>query len=136
MIRTRYTTGGVFESRYGFSRAVKIGDRVLVAGTTAASEHHTGAPGEAVEQVRAILARIDGVLAKFGGSLSDVVSYRCYVVNVPRDAEAIALELGAAFGEIRPAGTLIGSHALILPNMLVEMEFEAILGSSVEIVDL
>ncbi|CAN5446555.1 RidA family protein [soil metagenome] len=136
MIRTRYTTGSVFEKSYGFSRAVKIGDRILVAGTTAASEHHTGGPGEAVEQVRAILARIDGVLAKFGGSLADVVSYRCYVVNVPRDAEAIALELGVTFGESRPAGTLIGSHALILPNMLVEMEFEAVLGSSAEIVDL
>ncbi len=136
MKRIRYSSGTIFEANYGYSRAVRIGDRVLVAGTTAAAEHHTGAEGEAAEQTDAILERINGVLAQFGSSLADVVSFHCYVVNVERDSEAVALTLGKYFRDIRPAGTLVGTSALIRPNMLVEIDVEAVLGSGEEIEDL
>lgn len=136
MKRIRHSSGTIFEQNYGYSRAVQIGDRVLVAGTTAAAEHHTGADGEAAEQTSAILERINGVLGKFGGSLADVVAFHCFVVNVERDSETVALTLGKYFRDIRPAGTLVGTSALIRPNMLVEINVEAVLGSSESVEDI
>lgn len=135
MKRTRFTTGSSFESNYGFSRAIRVGERIFVSGSTSAQPHHTGKPGEAAEQTRAILTYVDGVLNRFGSSLADVVMYRCFVVDM-NEADGVARELGAVFGEFRPAGTLVGTSALFFSNMLVEMDFEAIVGSSSEFEDI
>lgn len=135
MKRKRFTIGGSFETNYGFSRAIQVGDRVFISGTTAQDPEHTGKPGEAAQQTRRILEWAGQILAKFGGSIDDVVMYRCFVVDMTA-ADEVARVLGEVFANTRPAGTLVGTSALFFPAMLVEMDFEAILGSAEEFEDI
>lgn len=128
LTRKRFTTGGSFETNYGFSRAIQVDDRVFISGTTAQEPGNTGKPGEAAQQTRRILEAAGQILQRFGGSIDDVVMYRCFVVDMTA-ADEVARVLGEVFARSRPAGTLVGTSALFFPSMLVEMDFEAILGS-------
>ena len=123
--RQHYSSGTVWEELAGYSRAVRIGDRILVAGTTA-----TGPAGEVIGgadpavQARYILDKIEVALRQLGGQLSDVVRTRIYLRNA-NDWEAVARVHGERFGAIRPVNTLVEAK-LIGEEYLVEIEAEAV----------
>lgn len=124
-IRRRISSGGPYEARYGYSRAVAVGDSCWVAGTTDAGPDGISLhPGDAAAQARAAWAIAIGALAEAGFSVADVVRTRVYIVRA-EDAIAVAEVNGELFGAIRPAATLVRVAGLIDPSMLVEVELEA-----------
>ncbi len=127
--RQLVSSGGPFEAKAGYSRAVRVGDQVAVAGTAAYKDGVPYAPGDAVAQTRHILAVIARALAEAGATMSDVVRYRVFITDMS-DWPAVRDELGAVFAAIRPAGTLVGVNALVDPVLKVEIEVDAIVGSS------
>jgi enamine deaminase RidA (YjgF/YER057c/UK114 family) len=124
--RLRVDTGSVWEPIAGYSRAVRVGERILVSGTTAT--HGSGevvCPGDPYGQTVYVLDKIAASLAALGGSLEDVVRTRIYV----RDAnqwEPVSRAHGRRFGDIRPANTLI--EAKLIGDYEVEIEAEAVVG--------
>ena len=123
--RRLISSGGPYEARFGYSRAVVDGDACWVAGTTdAGPDGESQHPGDAAAQARASWSIIKRALGDAGFALSDVVRTRMYVVSA-EDAIAVAGVHGEVFGEVRPASTLLVVAALIEPTMLVEVEAEA-----------
>lgn len=118
--RARFGSGSEFEAVVGYSRVVRAGDQVHVAGTTGAGE-------DIVAQTRDALRRIESALEQAGAALSDVVRTRMYVTDISRwrDVGAVHAEV---FGDIRPVATMIEVSALISPGLYVEIEAEAHLG--------
>jgi len=114
---------------YGYSRAVRVGDRVFVAGTAAYKDGVPFAPGDAGAQTRHILDVIEHALAEAGAALGDVTRYRVYVTDMS-DYQDVGAELGRVFGAIRPAGAMVGTSALIHPDLKVEIEVDAIIGTA------
>ena len=127
--RQLVSSGGPFEARFGYSRAVRVGSHVAVAGTTAIKEGAPFAPGDAAAQTRFILEVIEQALAEVGAALGDVIRYRVFVTDIA-DYAAVGAELGRVFGAIRPAGTLVGNSTLVNPDLRVEIEVDAIVGSA------
>ena len=126
MKRTLISSGTVWEKKYGYSRAVVVGDRIFVAGTTAVDE--TGAivgDGSPYEQAKFIYQKIDRALREAGSSLRDVVRVRTFVVDITR-WEEVARAQGEVFSTIRPAATLVQITALVDPRLLVEIEVDAV----------
>lgn len=124
----RVASGGPWETRFGYSRAVRAGDLVLVAGTTAIDEDGVvRGIGDAAAQTAFALERIEAALAQAGASLEQVVRTRMYVTDVSR-AEEIGRVHGERFGEHPPASTMVGVAALLDPRMLVEIEAVAYVG--------
>jgi len=126
--RRRALSGTVWEDLAGFSRAVRVGDRILVSGTTATHRDRLIGGDDAGSQAHFVIDKIEGAIESLGGSLADVVRTRVYV---PRegDWEAVCQAHGARFAGVRPANTLV--HAgLIGEGYLVEMEAEAVVGVS------
>jgi len=104
--------------RYGYSRAVRIGSVIEVAGTTA--------PGDsAYEQARAALTTIAHALSELGASLENVVRTRMFVVDLAADGDDVARAHGEVFAEVRPATAMYGISRLLNPEMLVEIEATA-----------
>lgn len=130
--RQRVSSGGPFEARFGYSRAVRVGSHVAVAGTTAIKDGAPFAPGDAAAQTRYILEVIEQALAEAGATMSDVIRYRVFVTDIA-DYPAVGAELGRVFGDIRPAGTLVGNSTLVNPDLRVEIEVDAIVNSAVQI---
>jgi reactive intermediate/imine deaminase len=125
--RENYATGTTWEPLVGYSRAVRIGPHVWVSGTTATdAEGRVVAPGDAAAQTRQVLENVQAVLARAGARLSDVVRTRMYVRDI-RDWEAIGRVHGEYFGSIRPAATMVEVSRLIDPDLLVEIEVDALL---------
>ena len=123
--RRLVSSGGPYEARFGYSRAVAVGDSCWVAGTTDAGADGTSLhPGDAAAQARAAFAIALGALEDAGFAAEDVVRTRMYIVR-PDDATAVAGVNGEIFGAIRPASTLVRVAGLIDPSMLVEVELEA-----------
>jgi enamine deaminase RidA (YjgF/YER057c/UK114 family) len=117
--RRTVSSGSEFEELVGYSRAVRTGPYVVVAGTTA--------PGEGIAaQAREALRRIGIALQQVGASLADVVRTRMYVTDISlwRDLAAVHCEV---FGDVRPAATMLEVSALISPELLVEIEVDAYL---------
>jgi enamine deaminase RidA (YjgF/YER057c/UK114 family) len=117
MQRLNVSSGSTFESTVGYSRAVRVGPHVVVAGTTA--------PGEDVSaQTREVLRRIDVALQEAGSSLADVVRTRMFVTDISKWREVGAVH-AEVFGDIRPVTTMVEVSALISPELLVEIEVDA-----------
>jgi enamine deaminase RidA (YjgF/YER057c/UK114 family) len=123
--RRRVSSGGPYEARYGYSRAIAVGDACWVAGTTDAGPDGTSQhPGDAAGQARAAFAIVARALGDAGFAVEDVVRTRMYIVR-PDDAASVAAVNGEIFGDIRPASTLVVVAGLIDPSLLVEVEAEA-----------
>ncbi|MBX0326654.1 RidA family protein [Oscillochloris sp. ZM17-4] len=125
MKRRLISSGTPWEALAGYSRAVRVGERVFVSGTTASDA--SGAvqhPGDAGAQTRYIIRKIEAALAEAGAGLSDVVRTRVFVRSIA-DWEPVARAHGELFADIRPANTLVRAE-MISPEMLVEIEAEAI----------
>jgi enamine deaminase RidA (YjgF/YER057c/UK114 family) len=105
----------------GYSRAVRAGQLIEVAGTTA--------PGaSAYEQARGALATIEAALAELGASLANVVRTRMFVVDIAQNADEVGRAHGEVFAEIKPASAMYGVAGLLRPEMLVEIEATALRG--------
>ena len=119
-------SGSEFESVVGYSRAVRVGPHVAVAGTTG-----SGPAGDIAAQARDALRRIEVALGQAGAALTDVVRTRIYVTDISRWREVGAVH-AQVFGEVRPAATMVEVSALITPEILVEIEADAFLDPGAE----
>ena len=126
--RQLISSGGPFETRVGYSRAVRVGDHVAVSGTTAYKDGAPFAPGDAAAQTRYALGVIEQALAEAGATMGDVIRYRVFLTDIA-DFPAVGAEFGKVFGAIRPAGTIVGNSTLIDPALRVEIEVDAVAGS-------
>lgn len=127
--RTRVSTNTPLEVKYHYCRAIRVGDLVFVSGTTAMKDGALVGVGDAGAQTRQILANIGWALGQAGASSHDVVRYRIYVTNIA-DAPAVVDEVSKAFAPATPTATLVEVKGLINPDMLVEVEVDAIVGAS------
>ncbi|MFD0588567.1 RidA family protein [Paenibacillus sp. GCM10027627] len=127
--RIRISTGSPWEPIVGYSRAVRIGNVIEVAGTTAMKDGEVVGVGDAYEQTRYILELIQDSIEKAGGRLSDVVRTRMFVTDI-RLWEQIGKAHGEFFRDIRPVATMVEVKALIDPALLVEIEVQAILSET------
>ncbi len=114
-----------FEALYGFSRAVRVGNQILVSGTAPVEPDGGSTPGDAAAQARRCFAIILKAIEELGGSVSDVVRTRMYIVD-PSDADVVGSVHGEIFGDIRPAATMVVVKALLRDEWLVEIEADAL----------
>ena len=125
--RQRYSTNTPWEAIGGYSRAVRVGDRILVSGSTASGAEGALGIADAAEQTRAVLEIIQSAVESLGGRLEDVVRTRIYVKDIAL-WESVARVHGEFFADIRPACTLVEAR-LVDDSLLVEIEAEAVVGS-------
>jgi len=124
--RQLISSGGTWEPVVGYSRAVRVGDHVSVAGTTAATPDGPEGGDDIGAQTRACLVRIRAALFEAGATLEDVIRTRMFVTDISRWQEVGRVH-GEFLGHVRPASTMVEVNALIEPGLLVEIEADAII---------
>jgi enamine deaminase RidA (YjgF/YER057c/UK114 family) len=123
---SRYAVGSVGEEAFGFCQAVRRGPHVAVSGSTGRDVDGRLVPGGAYAQTRPALENLQTALAAVGGSLADVIRTRVFIVDIT-EWEAVARAHCEAFAQHPPASSLIGVNALFEPDVLVEIEADAII---------
>ncbi len=129
--RVNVSSGGPLEATVGYSRAVRVGDHVAVAGTTTLRPDGVDHPGDCYQQTRAVLRIIADALRQAGASLSDVVRTRAFLTDMSTAGD-YGRAHGEVFSDIRPAATLVEVSALVHPDLVVEIEVDAIITPSTE----
>lgn len=125
MTRENVASGSPFEPRYGFSRAVRVGDRVLVAGTAPIWPDDFVDPDPGAQAARCLEIMLDA-LREAGGRAEDVVRTRMFITDAAH-SDVVGAAHGDVFSEIRPASTMVVVGGLLDPRWVVEMELEAVL---------
>ncbi len=126
MRRQNISSGSPFEKPIGFSRAVRLGERIAVSGTAPiAADGSTAHPGDMYGQTLRCLEIIREAIEKAGGGLKDVIRTRVYLTDAERWQDAASAH-GKIFGDIRPACTFVEIARLIAPDWLVEIEAECV----------
>jgi enamine deaminase RidA (YjgF/YER057c/UK114 family) len=126
------STGGALEEKYGYSRAVRVGDTIRVSGTCATDpDGNTVGVGDVGAQVARCFEIIASALEGAGATLGDIVINRIYLTNID-DAPAAGEVHGAIFGEVKPACTMMAIGALVNPEFLVEIECEAVVSEEAD----
>ena len=128
MERLLVSSGSPYEAAVGYSRAVRVGDRVFVAGCAPIMPDGAEPPADPYAQAKRCLEIVETALRNAGSSLADVVRTRVYLVRV-EDFEAVGRAHGEAFSEIRPANTTVVVSGLVDPRWLLEIEAEAVVTS-------
>jgi enamine deaminase RidA (YjgF/YER057c/UK114 family) len=124
--RRLISTGSPYEVALGYSRAVRVGDRVFVAGCAPVMPDNADPPSDSYGQTKRCIERIEQALVEAGGALADVVRTRVYLTP-EADFDAFGRAHGEAFGDVRPANTTVVIAALVDPRWLLEIEAEAVL---------
>ena len=123
-LRRLYRSGGSWEDAFGYSRAIRTGDRIIVSGCTSAVDGAVQHAGDAGGQMRVALEHVLEAITALGGTLGDVIQTRIYVVN-RADCDAIGRVHGEQFVDVHPAATMVLVAGLLDEEMLVEVEVEA-----------
>lgn len=127
--RQNISSNSPYEPIFGYSRAVRVGDQVFVAGTVAwGDDGEIVGIGDMYAQAKQTLRNIERALAAAGATMADVVRTRMFMTDVSRWSE-VAKAHGEVFGEIRPAATGIEIKALVRPEFLVDIEVDAVIGA-------
>ena len=124
--RKNISSGSQYEEMVGYSRAVRVGNIIEIAGTTAIENNEIVGKDNAYEQTKFIVKKIEKALISLDGNLSDVVRTRIFVTNI-NDWENVGRAHGEFFSDIRPVTTLVEIDKLVSEDMLVEIEATAIL---------
>ena len=127
-MRQTVSSGSPYEPVFGFSRGMRIGDRILIGGTAPMEPDGSTTPGDAAAQTRRCLQTIREALEGLGGGLQDVVRTRIFITDA-RDADAIGRVHGELFGDIRPVTTMAVISGFVRPEWKVEVEAEAVIGA-------
>jgi enamine deaminase RidA (YjgF/YER057c/UK114 family) len=128
MARQNISTGGPWEGKIGYSRAVRVGAAVYVSGSTAMTASGLVGKGDPYAQTIQTFKTIEAALQQAGASLNDVVRTRIYMANIDQWQE-VGRAHGEMFGSIRPATTMVEVSRLIDPDMLVEIEADAVISA-------
>jgi enamine deaminase RidA (YjgF/YER057c/UK114 family) len=125
----RISSGGPLEDVYAYSRAVRVGDRVFISGSTALRAGGVEGPGDMYRQTRATIETILRALAEAGGAPGDLVYTKTFLTDLGKAADYTRAFV-EALGDVRPVSTLLGVPALVRPELLVEIEAEAVIGAA------
>ncbi len=128
-MRQHASSGSPFEAQYGFSRAVRIGDRIIVAGTGPIENDGSSTPGDITAQATRCFDLIIQAITDLGGRAEDVVRTRMYLTDM-RQQKALGAVHARFFGSAKPAATMVGVANLCRAEWMVEIEAEAVVGAT------